>query len=459
MLSGDNSILSRTTDAKERTERAEIIETAQMDILGKQAQNHGSLSEEELTEILTSPDYNTKGTLSDNGEESVLQKTLTSSDGKYQILVSDIYNGSLTGANSGGTLSLEALKTKISKESSDCMIDENGKIMPINVWSYQITGEDTCKIICEWEGEYGSEYGCAYVGEVLENGELQYNIPVFIKVEDKAYKVISLAENSLGNIGVKKISIPNNIEKIEDKILINCSNLEELIIGENVSSIGEQILKNCNKLSRISVDENNKKYDSRNNCNAIINTENNVLIAGCKNSIIPNNVLKIGPYAFEDCVELDNIVIPNSVTEIGSLAFWNCTGLTNVTNSNNLTTIFSYAFSNCEMLENISIPSTVTRIESGAFNHCKSLKNIEIPEGVTSIQQHTFSNCISLKSVTIPSSVNSIYEYSFDYCEGLDNLVIPNSVTYIRYSSFRNVPHIYYHGSATGKPWGALAIN
>ena len=87
--------MQKATTAKERTERADIIETAQMDILGKQAENHGSLSEDELVEILTSSNYNTKGRLSDNGEESVLQKTLTSNNGKYEILVSEIYNGSL----------------------------------------------------------------------------------------------------------------------------------------------------------------------------------------------------------------------------------------------------------------------------------------------------------------------------------------------------------------------------
>ena len=96
MLSGDNSILNRATQSKQRTERVQIIETAQMDIIGKQIENHGSISEQELIEILTSSDYNTKGSLSDNGENSVLEKTLTSSDGKYEILVSDIYNGNLS---------------------------------------------------------------------------------------------------------------------------------------------------------------------------------------------------------------------------------------------------------------------------------------------------------------------------------------------------------------------------
>ena len=94
MLSGDNGILQKSTEAKRTTEIAEIIETAQMDILGKQTENHGSLSEAELIQILTSSDYNTQGTLSD--EESILDRTLTSKDGKYEIPVSKIFRGTLS---------------------------------------------------------------------------------------------------------------------------------------------------------------------------------------------------------------------------------------------------------------------------------------------------------------------------------------------------------------------------
>jgi Tfp pilus assembly protein PilE len=92
MLTGDNSILNRTTQAKEKTEKAQIIEQARIDILDKKTQNRGSLSSDELEEILTSANYSTQGTLSDNGEESILEKILTTSDGKYSIPVSEIYN-------------------------------------------------------------------------------------------------------------------------------------------------------------------------------------------------------------------------------------------------------------------------------------------------------------------------------------------------------------------------------
>ena len=92
MLSGDNGILQKATLSKEKTERAEIIETAQMDILAKITDKKGeNITEDELVEILTSSNYNTQGRLS--SEEAILDRTLTSKDGKYTIPVSEIYNG------------------------------------------------------------------------------------------------------------------------------------------------------------------------------------------------------------------------------------------------------------------------------------------------------------------------------------------------------------------------------
>ena len=92
MLSGDNGILQKATDAKNQTEKAQIIENAQTDILAKITDKKGeNITEDELVEILTSSNYNTQGRLS--SEEAILDRTLTSKDGKYTIPVSEIYNG------------------------------------------------------------------------------------------------------------------------------------------------------------------------------------------------------------------------------------------------------------------------------------------------------------------------------------------------------------------------------
>ena len=83
-------------------------------------------------------------------------------------------------------------------------------------------------------------------------------------------------------------------------------------------------------MESITVENGNANYDSRENCNALIETETNTLIAGCKNTVIPNSITSIGNYAFEGCTGLTAIDIPNSVTSIGYGAFFGCPGLTSV---------------------------------------------------------------------------------------------------------------------------------
>jgi hypothetical protein len=88
--------------------------------------------------------------------------------------------------------------------------------------------------------------------------------------------------------------------------------------------------RGCSGLESIIVDSENKVYDSRNNCNAIIETSTNTLILGCKNTIIPQSVTSIGDYAFFGCSGLTSITIPSSVISIGIQAFWFCNNLTSV---------------------------------------------------------------------------------------------------------------------------------
>ena len=393
MITGENGILKRAAEAKEKSERLEIIETAQIDIAGKQIQNDGSLSEKELVEILTSSEYNTKGTLSDNGEESVLDKILTSSDGQYQIPVSEIYNGPFTQNENPGNV-LEALKTKISKESEDCAIDEEGNIIPINMWSYQITGEDTCEIVNSYEGDYGTEYYCAYYG-TANNGILEYNIPTYIKAENKIYRVNKICGNFLKNIAVSSIVIPNSVTSIGDYAFYNCTDLETIKVPDSITSIGEYAFYECTKL---------------------IGME------------IPESVTIIGESAFYNCRELANITIPDGVTSIEGWTFKGCTGLTSITIPNSVMNIGSSAFEYCSSLTQITIPNGVTIIGTGAFYQCSGLKNITIPNSITSIYGSAFSGCKELTTITIPNSVEYIGFQVFNSCTKLTNIDIPSSV-------------------------------
>ena len=86
----------------------------------------------------------------------------------------------------------------------------------------------------------------------------------------------------------------------------------------------------CDNLKTIKVEESNLVYDSRGNCNAIIETATNTLLTGCITTSIPVNIVKIASQAMQDFSGLKEIKIPATVAEIGSSAFAFCTGLTSV---------------------------------------------------------------------------------------------------------------------------------
>ena len=143
------------------------------------------------------------------------------------------------------------------------------------------------------------------------------------------------------------ITIPNSVTSIGDYAFKGCSGLTNVIIGNSVESIGHNAFDGCSDLTSINVDSGNKKFDSRDDCNAIIETSNNTLIVGCKNTTIPPNVTSIGSFAFTDCSGLTSITIPNSVESIGNYAFYGCTNLVYVTIPSRLASIGYYSFHKC----------------------------------------------------------------------------------------------------------------
>ena len=107
--------------------------------------------------------------------------------------------------------------------------------------------------------------------------------------------------------------------------------IKSVSIPEGVTSIGYFAFSGCSNLTAITIDANNKVYDSRNNSNAIIETNSNTLILGCSATIIPEGVTSIGYFAFSGCSNLTSITIPEGVTSIGYGAFENCSSLTSIT--------------------------------------------------------------------------------------------------------------------------------
>ena len=172
--------------------------------------------------------------------------------------------------------------------------------------------------------------------------------------------------------GLTSLTIPNSVTSIGRYAFSECTGLTSMTIPSSVTSIGEDAFFGCKGLTNITVDSNNPTYDSRESCNAIIETASNTLVTGCKNTIIPSSVKIIGYRAFYSCSGLTSITIPDSVTTIREEAFGNCIGLTSLTIPSSVTSIGKCAFYSCYGLTSVSIPSSVTSIGEKAF-YCASL--------------------------------------------------------------------------------------
>lgn len=165
------------------------------------------------------------------------------------------------------------------------------------------------------------------------------------------------------------LNIPSKVHSIYDNAFQYCSKLSAVLIPKSVTYIGNGLFQGCDGLESIVVEEGNPKYDSRNNCNAIIWETR--LMYGCKNTIIPDGVTMIWPSAFMYCKGLVSIDFPSSITTIGTNAFYMCRDLSSVTLPSGLESIQRAAFAECYSLESVTLPSNVTTIEMYAFGNCK----------------------------------------------------------------------------------------
>ena len=130
-----------------------------------------------------------------------------------------------------------------------------------------------------------------------------------------------------GRSSLTSIIIPNSVTSIGVRAFAGCSSVASITIPNSVMSIGSSAFERCSSLISMVVESGNIAYDSRENCNAIIETASNTLIAGCQNTIIPNCINVIGGGAFSGCSSLTSITIPESVTSIGFSAFAGCDSL------------------------------------------------------------------------------------------------------------------------------------
>ena len=263
--------------------------------------------------------------------------------------------------------------------------------------------------------------------------------------------------------------------------------VKKAYIGEYLETCGPGLSAFPN-LEEISVSPNNDKYDSRSECNAVIETATNKLVAGCKTTIIPNSITSIGNYAFS----LGQVApdIPNSVTSIGQYAFEE-NKMESISIPSSVTTVGRGAFNYCPNLQTVywnakncqdfknaeeapligdssldavlfgdevesipafictgtrlgwvDVPNSVKNIGAGAFQNCTELRNVSLGNNVETIGTNAFAGCTALTEITLPESLTTIADGAFSGCTELKSIVIPNSVTSIGKNAFEGCENL-----------------
>ena len=235
--------------------------------------------------------------------------------------------------------------------------------------------------------------------------------------------ITSIAKGTFFHCNITGICLPESLEHIGAGAFAQCHLLKEIHLPKNVEKLDGAPFAGCDSLARITVSEENRWYDSRDNCNAIIRTDNNRLIAGCSETVIPDN--KDGILSTEvDAIE-GNYMTRNYMTGA------------------------------------VVLPDSVKTVAKDTFKDC-SIEELIIPEGVVTIEEDAFNACKKLTRITLPESLKKIGKSAFSHC-GIKSLEVPDSVKKIGSGAFEGISHIEYRGTATyrkdSKYWGAKSMN
>ncbi len=309
--------------------------------------------------------------------------------------VTTIGNGAFGGCNGFTTLTIPNSVTSI-----------EGNPFPYCDGIGQITVESGNSV-------YDSRDNCNAIVETASN-----TLAVDCKNTFVPNTITTIGEYAFCGCFLTSVTLPSSVIAIKDYAYLGCPNLTSVNIPNQMVSIGQCVFSRCIGIEQITVEESNPIYDSRNHCNAVIETSTNTLIQGCKNTMIPNSVTKIGVGSFEGCSGLTSIEISDSVLEIGDRAFIE-SGLSG----------------------KLTIGNSVTRIGDDSFFGCYDLTSIEIGNSLTKIGKRAFMYCNNLSGdLIIPNSVTCIDEMAFesweDGCFG-GELVLGNSLDSIGTGAFR----------------------
>lgn len=215
----------------------------------------------------------------------------------------------------------------------------------------------------------------------------RYGTTLVIPEEIKGYTVTRIAPYAFQESSFDMVVFPSTIEVIGEGAFDHCKKLMT-ITG----------LEKCTSLKTI--DDNTFSY-----CEVL------------SSIVLPENIEKIGAFAFIGCYDLFEINIPDKVTTIGYWAFASC-GLKNITLPASVEYIEPGVFRGCTDLDSINVDKDNAEFCSvNGVVYSKDMKTLfmyptgkqdiefTVLDGVTTIFAEAFADNYHLEIINIPSSV------------------------------------------------------
>lgn len=297
---------------------------------------------------------------------------------------------------------------------------------------YQITDFAARTVEVTYKGNYHDEYMCEY-----DDGTIV--IPPKVTHRGRTFRVTAIGMYAFDNPETTSVILPEGLETIKESAFGTCRITGTIHIPKTVKEIDGWNYIGHTFIEGFVVDEDNPVYDSRNGCNAIIETATNTIVATCKNTVIPPDVTAIGSYAYAMWIE-ERFVIPDNITVIGDGAFYSCKFST-IEIPEGVTEIGPWSFFYCSNMRNVKLPERLTSIGEKAFAN-SGLQEAVIPDNVKFIGKEAFTHSQSLQTVTIGSGVREIAAYAFKDCNKLQKVLsrIPaDKLTATGSGSFENI--------------------
>lgn len=301
---------------------------------------------------------------------------------------------------------------------------------------------------------YVSDAGSDVAVPLSEDGTLV--IPSSVEHEGITYRVRFIDDGAFACMPeVRHVIISEGLEQFFRNSFYRCTRLESIHFPSTFRTFPElnEFLRGCCNLRRITVDERNERFDSRDDCNAIIYSDEDKLIFGCPGTRIPSTVTAIDFGAFAQCEKLESIVIPEGVRVIEPCAFRNCANLRAVSLPNSLEGIGYSVFSGCMSLESVFIPQNVKEVRGygsfyavwNLFGGCYNLREVRVDKRNRTFDSrngcnalvHTATDVIvaACGASVIDKSIRGIGDFAFAH-SSIQRIRIPKGVRRIGRSAF-----------------------